>query len=150
MVIAASNAKFDFGLNEAIKRVKKCKELGADIIMCRGINSLDECKAIAAEVEGPKIYNEFSTTDGKTNVDLDEIGGLGFCIVTVRYMEKAALFGLMRYGLRCKTDDNLVYVDYHDFDGLLPEMDHHIRLSTQWQGLTEKIEDLSALDDRKM
>ena len=146
LVIAASNAKYDAGLDDSIKRVKDCKKLGADIVMCRGIKSIEECRAIAAEVKGPKMYYEYSTTNGKPDVDLDEIGKLGFGIVTVRYLERAALFGLTHFGLRFQEDRNLVYMNYHDFDGLLPEMDHHARLSGQWNDLAREIKDLSVLD----
>lgn len=125
VVIAASNATSS--LAESILRLKKAKKLGADLVLCRGLASLDDCRALAAEVPGPKMFSEYSSASG-LNARLDELAELGFGIVTVRYLERAALFGLMDYALRAKADGNLVYVDYHDFDGLLPGLDHHIRL----------------------
>ncbi|WNM23596.1 isocitrate lyase/PEP mutase family protein [Demequina capsici] len=138
-VIAASNAAYTVGLDEAVERLRACSELGADMVMGRGIVTLDDCEALAAAVPGPKVYHELSSTAGVDNVDIDAIADLNFDIVTVRYVEKASLYGLMEFGLRTRADNTMVYVDYHDFDGRLPGRDHHILLSRQWDDIEREI-----------
>jgi 2-methylisocitrate lyase-like PEP mutase family enzyme len=147
MVIAASNAKYSLGIDVCVKRLIKCRELGADIIMCRGLAKTEDCVRFASEVKGFKMLDDYSTAPDKQSIDLEILAQNGFNLISVRYLEKASLYGLMNYGLRCKADNDTVYVDYHDWDGTLPNLDHHLKLSDQWRTLGGQIRNLSVLND---
>lgn len=145
-VIAVTKCKEELGIQAAAKRLRKCQELGADIVCCAGLTTTEECRTLADQIEGLKMFDDFTTDEARERVDLDAISQMGYQLVTIRYVEKASLYGLMQFGLRCRADNNTVYVDYHDFDGLLPEMDHHIRLSKHWWEMEKMLKDLSMLE----
>lgn len=139
LVVAVTNAKDAVDLEEAIKRLKKCKELGADIVMCRGLTTMSECKQLGESVDGIKILDEFTSSENTNSISIETADEYGFHIAAVRYVEKASLYGLMQFGLQTKKDNTTVYTDYHDYDGKLPSMDHHLLLSNQWRDVEMEI-----------
>jgi len=80
LIMARTDARATEGLDEAIRRAKLYREAGADILFVEAPRSEDEIRAIAAEVEGPKVLN--IVEGGKTPaLRLERAAELGFAIV---------------------------------------------------------------------
>ena len=114
-VIAATVCKEKMGMAAAADRLRRCREHGADLVCCKGLKTTEESEAFAKLVDGPKMLDAYPGEN--TDLDLDALARAGYGLVTVEYVIKASLYGLMQFGLRCRRDNNTVYVDYHDFDG---------------------------------
>jgi 2-methylisocitrate lyase-like PEP mutase family enzyme len=140
-MIAAANVKNGFA--ESIERLKKAQEFGVGAVLLRGLKTNEECRRAGTEIGGIKILDEFSTNPDKQNIDFPVIAEYGFALATVRYLEKASLFGLMNYGLRCKANNDTVYSDYHDWDGTFPELNYRDKLSNHWWVLEKQLKNLS-------
>lgn len=147
MVIAVTAAKEACGLDACIQRLQTCIALGADAVMCRGLKLAEDCEKLGTAVEGIKLLDAFADDDAAGAMQIKDAAAFGYSIALVRYIEKASLYGLMQFGMRTKRDNTTVYTDYHDYDGKLPSMDHHILLSNQWRELEMEIKkDLSILE----
>ncbi len=80
LIMARTDARATDGLDEAIRRARMYRDAGADILFVEAPRSEDEIRAIAAEVEGPKVLN--IVEGGKTPaLRLDRAAELGFAIV---------------------------------------------------------------------
>lgn len=80
MIMARTDARATEGVEEAIRRAKLYRASGADILFVEAPRSEDEIRAIAEEVEGPKVLN--IVEGGKTPaLRLDRAAELGFSIV---------------------------------------------------------------------
>lgn len=80
LIMARTDARATEGLDEAIRRAKMYREAGADILFVEAPRSEDEIRAIAAEVDGPKVLN--IVEGGKTPaLRLERAAELGFAIV---------------------------------------------------------------------
>ncbi|MTI43987.1 2-methylisocitrate lyase-like PEP mutase family enzyme [Roseibium hamelinense] len=81
LILARTDARHDHGLNEAIKRAVKFKELGADILFVEAPKTVEEMQIICRELPGPKMAN---IVEGGETPELshNEIADIGFSIVT--------------------------------------------------------------------
>lgn len=57
LIIARTDARYQFGLDEACRRAKLYRDAGADILFVEAPQTVDEIEIVAREVEGPKILN---------------------------------------------------------------------------------------------
>ena len=119
MIIARTAAKRYNGIDDAIERMYRATKLGAHMAMVLGIHTLDECKRINERIPGWKMYPDVTTHDGIPDVELDDIAKLGFNLVTMHYLEKGALWGMLDYGIQNNKNKNTVYSDQHDMGGLM-------------------------------
>jgi len=138
------------GLEEAIERCVAARKLGADMTMVIGIKTLEQGMLVAKRDPGWKMWPDVSVTDGRSDVELDDIEKLGFNLVTMHYTEKGAMFGMLDYGMHAIKDQNTVYVDEHDFDGWLPGKDHHVLLAywKKWIPMEEEFNDLTEVNSK--
>ncbi len=80
VVVARTDAKGVYGMDEAIRRARLYKEAGADLIFPEALESEDEFKAFADAVGGPLLAN--MTEFGKTPyISVDRFGELGYTVV---------------------------------------------------------------------
>jgi 2-methylisocitrate lyase-like PEP mutase family enzyme len=80
LIVARTDARATLGLTEAIRRVNLYRRAGADVLFVEAPQSEEEIRAIAAQVEGPKLLN--IVEGGKTPaLSLDHAAALGFAIV---------------------------------------------------------------------
>ncbi len=146
MLIARTEAYGQYGsIDESIERTLLARELGAPItLLCGGMKTLEDAKKVAAADPGWKMWPDVGVTDGRPDVELVDIGKLGFNLVTMHYTEKGALFGMLDYGKRTIKDRNTVYIDQHDFDGTLPSKEHHDLLGywKKWIPMEDEFNDL--------
>jgi 2-methylisocitrate lyase-like PEP mutase family enzyme len=117
MIIARTGARHFYGFDNAIDRMVKATELGADMSMVLAINCLDDCIKINERVPGWKMYPDVVSRDGVPDVELEDIKKLGFNLVSMHYLEKAALYGMLDYGMNNWKNQNTVYSDEHDMGG---------------------------------
>ncbi len=80
VVVARTDAKAIYGMDEAIRRARLYREAGADLIFPEALESEDEFRAMADAVGGPLLAN--MTEFGKTPyISVDRFGELGYTIV---------------------------------------------------------------------
>ena len=127
IVIARTETKFSQGLDVAIERCQRALDVGADMTMIVGIKTIEDCKKIAAKVPGWKMYPDLFSHDGIPDVNIDEVYKLGFNLVTIHYLQKAAMAGMMKYGIENFKNKSAVYSDQDDMGGLTPEMQKKVR-----------------------
>ena len=138
MIIARTQAIRREGLEGCIKRLVEAERLGAEMTLIIGINSLEQCKIISEKLPGWKMYPDVGVHDGVTDVELSDIEKLGFNLVTMHYLEKGALYGMLKYGKENFNNKNTVYSECHDMDGLIetPKYCEFMQLSQYRDWLT--------------
>jgi 2-methylisocitrate lyase-like PEP mutase family enzyme len=120
VVIARTEAKLQFGLDEAIERCVRALDLGAEMTLIIGLKSLAECEKVAEKVPGWKMYPDVMSKNGVPDVRLEDVAALGFNLVTMHYLEKASMFGMLDYGKHVIAEGSTIYADDHDMGGLTP------------------------------
>lgn len=56
-IIARTDSKSSYGLDEAIRRARLFAQVGADAVMVEGLDSMDEIRQVAEAVEIPMLFN---------------------------------------------------------------------------------------------
>ena len=80
LIIARTDARSVFGLDEAISRARIFVEAGANAIFVEALVSLEEIKTVGREIKAPLIFN--MTEGGKSpTVPISKLQELGFKIV---------------------------------------------------------------------
>ncbi len=121
VLIARTESKLGVGFDEAIERCVRAEELGAEMTLVIGLKSLDECKRLSEHVHGWKMYPDVASVDGVPDVRLENIAPLGFNLVTMHYLEKASMWGMLDFGRHVIADRTTVYADDHTMGGRSPE-----------------------------
>lgn len=120
MLIARTESKLQYGLDEAIERCLLAEELGAEMTLVIGLMNLEEGEKVAEHVKGWKMWPDVGSNNGVPDVELDDIEKLGFNFVTMHILEKAAMWGMIDFGKHAYQDKSLAYHDTHTM-GLKPE-----------------------------
>ncbi len=126
MVIAriGVNLKTREGFTEAVDRALRAQDLGAEMIML-GTMDMDVGRRVAQNVKCWKMWPDIFSVNGVPNAELDEIEKLGYNFVTMHLFEKAALYGMMKYGTENFKNQNSVFSELHDmggYDGIAEQM----------------------------
>jgi len=76
IIVARTDAMAPLGIQEAIKRGKLYREIGADVVFVEAPRSLEDMKKIAAQIDGPLVANmiEEGMTPNLTSTELLELG----------------------------------------------------------------------------
>jgi 2-methylisocitrate lyase-like PEP mutase family enzyme len=118
VVIARTESKLELGLDDAIERCAKAAELGAEMTYVHALRTLDECKKVAKVLPGWKMFGDVATVSGVPFVRLEEIEALGFNLVSMHYLEKGSMYGMMEYGRQVFKNRSTAYADDHTMGGL--------------------------------
>ena len=121
VVIARTESKLEKGLEDAIERCVRAEELGVEMTYVHGLRTLDECKQVAAALPGWKMFGDVATVNGVPFVELDDIAALGFNLVTMHYLEKGSMYGMLDFGKHVFRDRSTRYADEHTMGGLTKE-----------------------------
>lgn len=121
LVIARTEAKLELGLEEAIERCVKAVELGAEMTFILALRTVEECRRVAADLPGWKMFGDVATVNGVPFVHLEEIAPLGFNLVTTHFLEKGSMYGMLDYGKHVARDRTTAYPDGHTMGGLTEE-----------------------------
>ena len=114
LLIARTEAKLQYGLDEAIARCRQALDLGAEMTLIIGLKTLEEARVVAERVPGWKMWPDVMTTDGVPDVRLEDIAPLGFNLVTIHIFEKASMYGMLLFGKKTFADRTTVFCDTHD------------------------------------
>lgn len=122
VVIARTESRPIYGFDDAIERVARAKELGAHMTLINRVNDLEECKKVAANVPGWKMYPDVDVMpEGVPMVKMEDLKELGFNFVTVHYLEKGSMWGMLLYGKHNYQNQNAMFSVHHQMDGLTEE-----------------------------
>jgi 2-methylisocitrate lyase-like PEP mutase family enzyme len=139
VMIARTESKLEKGLDDAIERCVRAAELGCEMTYVHGLRTLEECQKVARALPGWKMFGDVATVDGKPFVELDDIAALGFNLVTMHYLEKGSMWGMMDYGRRVFADRSTRYADEHTMGGLTrAEQRNMLERDTGWMGAEEE------------
>lgn len=127
LLIARTEARPVNGLDDAIDRVARAVDLGAPMALVNRLYNLDECKKMAEQIPGWKMYPDVESHNGVPEVELADIEKLGFNLVTMHYLEKGMIWGMMEYGLNNIANKSTVYSNDHDMGGIDPALTAPIR-----------------------
>ncbi len=141
VVIARTEAKLELGLDEAIERCVKAAELGAEMTFILALRTLAECRKVADALPGWKMFGDIETVGGVPWVQLDDLEGLGFNLVSMHYLEKASMYGMLDFGRHVTHDRHTGYADQHTMGGLTPAERHDVmerdrgwlKAETEWK-----------------
>ena len=119
MLIARTNADPATQLDEGCERCKTAIELGTDMTTVVKLNNLDDAKYIASKVPGWKMYPDVKGKDGVPEVTVDEVYHLGYNFMTMHYLLKAAMDGMLEHGKHNFADQGCIYTcDKKDATGV--------------------------------
>ncbi len=143
LLIARTECKLKHGLDEAIERCMRARELGAEMTLIIGLKTLEEAEKVAKYDIGWKMWPDVMSKDGEPDVWLHDLEPLGFNLVTMHYLEKGSMYGMLKYSKHVIKDRTTVYPDDHDME-LTPEerkksMDMNL---DWWLNLEKKFEDI--------
>ena len=123
VLIARTEARPLNGLDDAIERCRRAEDIGAPMTLVNRYYNIEECRHAATILKGWKMYPDVVIQpDGSPEVELDEIAKLGFNYVTMHYLEKGALYGMMDYGMHNFANKTTVYSELHDMGGMDKDM----------------------------
>ena len=106
LIMARTDSIATRGLNDAIKRMKKFSELGADILFIEAIKSKEDMKRVIKEVPGHHMINLIE--DGETPLlDINELEEIGFKIAVMPLTLMSASVKTMQESL--KNMKNKIY-----------------------------------------
>jgi 2-methylisocitrate lyase-like PEP mutase family enzyme len=117
VVIARTESKLELGLDDAIERCLRAQALGAEMTYVHGLRTLEECQKVAKALPGWKMFGDVAVVDGKPFVELDDIAALGFNLVTMHYLEKGSMWGMMDFGEKVFKSSSTRYSDEHTMGG---------------------------------
>ena len=119
MLIARTNADPATDLDEGCERCRKAIELGADMTTVVKLSSLEDAGYVARKVPGWKMYPDVKGKDGVPEVTAADVYALGFNFMTMHYLLKAAMGGMLEHGKHNFAQQGCVYTcDKKDATGI--------------------------------
>jgi 2-methylisocitrate lyase-like PEP mutase family enzyme len=97
VIVARTDARATWGLEEAILRGQESRRAGADVVFIEAPQTVEEIQRIAEAIDAPLLLN-MVTKGGKTPyVSTDELERLGYAIVLfASEVQRAAIFAMQR------------------------------------------------------
>lgn len=118
MLIARTNADPATQLDEGCERLSRAVELGADMTTVVKLNNLADARYVAGKVPGWKMYPDVAGKNGIPEVTVEDIYPLGFKFMTMHYLLKAAMDGMLEHGKHNFAQQGCVYTcDKQDATG---------------------------------
>jgi methylisocitrate lyase len=119
MLIARSNADPATQLDEGCERCRAAVDLGAEMTTIVKLSSLRDAQHVAKKVPGWKMYPDVAGKDGVPEVTVEQVYPLGFNFMTMHYLLKAAMDGMLEHGKRNFAQQGCVYsCDKNDATGV--------------------------------
>jgi methylisocitrate lyase len=109
ILIARTNADPATELDEGIERCRKAVELGAQMSTVVKLNNLTDARYVASRVPGWKMYPDAAGQNGVAEVTVEEIYPLGYNLMTVHYLLKAAMDGMLEHGKHNVVQQGCLY-----------------------------------------
>ncbi len=122
MIIARTNADPATELDEGIARCVAAYELGAEMTTVVRLSNAQDAAYVAERVPGWKMYPDVSGRHGKPEITVEEAYALGFNYMTMHYVLKAAMDGMLEHGRRNFAQQGCLYTaDKEDATGFFGE-----------------------------
>ena len=111
LLIARTNVSINTpeGLQEGIERCLESLENGADMTVIVRLNNMKDAKTVADRVPGWKLFPDLNQNYGLPTLCANELFPLGYRLVTVHFMIKAAMAGMLDWGMRNFHDQSNIY-----------------------------------------
>lgn len=110
------------GFDAAVERCQRAVDIGAPMTLINRISTLEECRIVGEKVGGWKMYPDITVDqNGKSVVSCEDIYPYGFNYVTMHYLEKGAMWGMIDYGKHNFAAKNTEYSYNHDMGGYTRE-----------------------------
>lgn len=120
MLIARTNADPATELDEGIERCKAAVELGAHMTTVVKLTNLKDATYVAERVPGWKMYPDVAGENGVSEVTVEQIYPLGFNFLTMHYLLKAAMDGMLEHGKKNFEQQGCIYTcDKVDATGVM-------------------------------
>jgi methylisocitrate lyase len=120
MLIARTNADPATQLDEGCARMQEAIKLGADMTTVVKLSNLKDAQYVSKKVPGWKMYPDVAGKNGVPEVTVEEIYPLGFNFVTMHYLLKAAMDGMLEHGKYNFAQQGCLYTcDKKDATGIL-------------------------------
>ncbi len=120
ILIARTNADPATELDEGCARMKEAVKLGAEMTTVVKLSNLDDAKYVAKNVPGWKMYPDVKGKDGVPEVTVDDVYPLGFNFITMHYLLKAAMDGMLEHGKQNFAQQGCLYTcDKKDATGIM-------------------------------
>lgn len=120
ILIARTNADPATELDEGIERCRRAVELGAQMTTVVKLNNLADARYVATKVPGWKMYPDAAGNNGIPEVTVEDVYPLGYNLMTVHYLLKAAMDGMLEHGKRNVAQQGCLYTcDKVDATGIL-------------------------------
>ena len=137
LILARTDALGVLGMDEAIARVERYQDAGADMLFVDGVKRISEAEEIAKRVSGPKVLSLVAGSEAE-QLTIDDIRELGFSLVfysldTLFAATKAisdALQSLRTTGRSLASPASLSYDQFQEIVGLA----HHQSLDNRFGG----------------
>ncbi len=119
LVIARTECKLEYGIDEAIARCKAAEEMAAEMgvevmTLIIGLKKIEEAEKVSKVITGMKMWPDVMSKNGKPDIDLADVIPYGFNFVTCHVFEKASMYGMYLYGTETLKARNTVFHDDHD------------------------------------
>ncbi|WP_321927485.1 isocitrate lyase/PEP mutase family protein [Paraburkholderia guartelaensis] len=122
LLIARTNADPKTQLDEAVRRCVAANEIGAECTTVVRLSNLEDARYVGERVPGWKMYPDASAKNGVVDVTVDQVYELGFNFMTIHYLLKAAMDGMIEHGLKNFQQKNCLYTnDKVDATGIMGE-----------------------------
>ena len=146
MLIARTNADPKTQMDEAIARCVAAHELGAEMTTVVRLSNLEDAKYVGERVPGLKMYPDATVVNGVPSVTAEQVHELGFNIMTVHYLLKAAMDGMLEHGFKNVEAQDVAYTcNKQDATGIMGESatplfepDAFMQFETQFTGKPAK------------
>lgn len=111
MLIARTNVSIQTpeGLQEGISRCLDSLDAGADMTVIIRLNSIKDAKTVSDHVPGWKVFPDLNQNYGLPAVRATDVFPLGFRFVTMHYMIKAAMAGMLSWGEKNYKDQSNLF-----------------------------------------
>jgi 2-methylisocitrate lyase-like PEP mutase family enzyme len=120
MLIARTNADPATELDEGCERCRKAIELGADMTTVVKLSNLQDARYVASKVPGWKMYPDVKGKNGVPEVTVEEIFPPGFNFMSMHYLLKAAMDGMLEHGKHNFAQQGCLYTcDKKDATGVM-------------------------------
>lgn len=136
IVVARTDARAPLGIDEAIKRGKKYREIGADVVFVEAPHSIEELKRISSEIDAPLVANMIE--EGITpNLTADELLNLGYRIaifpLSGLYSSTFAIYDTFKTLKQTGTTKLLVnkMIKFKEFNELV-ELDKYMNMEKKY------------------
>jgi 2-methylisocitrate lyase-like PEP mutase family enzyme len=138
LLIARTNVSTKERLDEGIERCLGSLEAGADMTLIVRLNNLEDARIISKRVPGWKMYPDLNQDMDVPEVAVEDIYPLGFNFITMHYLIKAAMAGMMEYGQKNFANQNNVYSNHQAPCGVVGQSGMPFFAPQKWLDFEEK------------